>query len=151
MTTIRDVVINAAAITQWEKENSRVTNEQRKEYYSMLFDAMREHSDISEGDLINATNLLGVELAAHKCKKEYIYTRRSEFRRIWENIGLVDSETSSWKGALNDIRNATVPESIRLIDSMALLADKIEAMQQQLVEHPIPVDNLVVQTPELLP
>jgi len=95
---------------------------------------MREHADITEGDLVNATNLLGVELATRKFKKESIYTRRSEFRRIWENIGLVDSETVSWKGALRDIRIATVPESVRLIDSMADIADKIELLQKQLAE-----------------
>ncbi|MEB3214056.1 MAG: hypothetical protein VKL39_22095 [Leptolyngbyaceae bacterium] len=134
MTTIRDVVTNAAAIFSWEKEAAKATNEQRKEYYGLLFDAMRENADISEGDMVNATNLLGVELTARKFKRESIYTRRSEFRRIWENIGLVDSETASWQGALKDIRNATVPESVRMLDAMAALQEKIEAMQKQLAE-----------------
>lgn len=135
MTTIRDVVINAISIRAWEKDASKSTNETRKEYYSMLFDAMREHSNIGEGDLVNATNLFGNGLAEKGFNKNSIKVMRSEFRKIWEHIDNVAEETSSWKAALRDIRNATVPESIRLMDDMVATMEAIEKLQATLAEQ----------------
>ena len=135
MTTIRDVVINAISIRAWEKDAANSTNDTRKEYYSMLFDAMREHSGISDGDLVNATNLFGNGLTEKGFNKNSIKVMRSEFRKIWENIDHVDTETSSWKAALRDIRTATIPESIRLMDDMTATLEAIEKLQETLAEQ----------------
>ena len=134
MTTIRDVVINAVSIITWEKEQGKSTNETRKEYYSMLFDAMREHTGISDGDLVNASNLFGVGLAEKGLKKDGIKVKRSEFRRIWENIKHVCENTASWQGAIRDIRTATTLPSVLMLDDMVTIADQIEALQAKLAD-----------------
>ena len=134
MTTMREVVINTVAIFEWEKERATSTNEERKEYYGMLFDAMRSVTP-TDGDIVNATKHLGDELKLKGWKPASIKVRRSEFRRIVENIEHVDSETKSWKSALRDIRNSTLPESIRMLDDMQSTMDAIEALQTKLADQ----------------
>jgi hypothetical protein len=74
-------------------------------------------------------------LAEKGFNKNSIKVMRSEFRKIWEHIDHVAEETASWKAALRDIRTATVPESLRLIDDMTATLEAIEKLQATLAEQ----------------
>lgn len=130
MSNIRNIVMEACSIFQWEKEQSQATNAARKEHYSNLFASMRQ-SNPTEGDVVNATHLLGVQLMQAGWKPDSIKVRRSEFRRIFEGIKFVSEDCGSWKKALSQIRSATTPRSQIISDELVKIKEQIEAMQEK--------------------
>ena len=131
---IREFILSSVSVFLFDKEQAKATNEARKDNYLNLFNNFRQQANATPGDKANAVNLLGVELAKHGFKKESIYTRRSEFLRVWDNISFVSEDCNSWAKALRQIREATTPESLILIDKMVKLMESIEAAQTQLME-----------------
>ena len=131
---LREFIMASVSVFLFDKEQSIATNEARKDNYLNLFNGFREHAAASNGDKANGCNLLGVELARRGLKKEAIYTKRSEFLRIWDNIQHVPEDCASWKKALTAIREATTPASLILLDKMLLAYDAMIAAQEKMAE-----------------
>ena len=131
---IREMVLSVASVFVWQSEQGKAMGEERKAHFANLFANMREHANASAGDMANGANLLGVELKRNGFKPNSIKVRRSEFLRIWSNIGHVDEQCTSWKGALADIRKATTGEGLMMLEDMVTLVEQIEAMQTKLIE-----------------
>ena len=148
--SIRNIVMNTVAILRWEKEQTAVTNEQRKDNYHVLFSDMRE-TQASESDIVNAANLLGVEMKRAGQKDSSIKVKRSEFRRIWENIAHVPEDCSGWKKALTAIRVATTSEQeilrqdiAKVQEQILALQDKLANLQQELSAIDNPIEEEVI-------
>lgn len=131
---IREFIAHSSAVFALIKEQSKVSNEVRKEHISSLFANMRTLANATDGDKTNAVNLLGVDLAARGWKKNSIKVVRSEFLRIWDNIGHVPQDCTSWKKALSAIRSATTGEGLILIENMLAAQEAIEAAQKRLAD-----------------
>lgn len=131
---IREMILSVASVFVWQSEQGKAMGDERKAHFANLFANMREHANASAGDMANGANLLGVELKRNGFKPNSIKVRRSEFLRIWSNIGHVNEDCTSWKGALADIRKATTGEGLIMLEDMVTLVEQIESLQVKLNE-----------------
>ncbi len=141
MATIREVVLNAVSVLVWQNEQQNATSEAKKEHYKDLLESIKQTVWLTDGDVVNAVNLLGNQLRAAGWKPNSIKVRRSEFKRIIEGrVYIVDGQ-DSWKGALKDIKLATtVPSDIvrenllKAEEQLEKLTEKVAALREQLAE-----------------
>jgi hypothetical protein len=134
MLSIREVVSNTVAVMLWEKEQATATSEERKMHYREVFASIKTAKWESEGDVVNAANLLGNMMLQRGWKADSIKVRRSEFRRIVEHRAAVSDDCSSWKAALRQIRDATIPRSDIIKQELDEISKRIEALYEKSAE-----------------
>lgn len=151
--SVAQCAADAAALFAWEKDQAAATKMSRQDMTLELFASMRHLSEqgMDDGAIVNASYALGVEMANRGLKASGIKVRRSEFRRIWENIHLVDPDCSSWKKALASIAEsqATAEDKrLALVDAIAKAQERLDDLTAQLAE--MDVEFEIVEDVEML-
>lgn len=110
----------ASSIIVWEKDNAQHTATVRKSSFADLLQTVKAAGKLMDEDISAITGAFAVNLRAGGIKVSTITTRKSELRRILENLDKVPADCGGWNAAIKAIRSATA-------DPLELVRDDCEA------------------------
>ena len=110
----------ASSILVWEKENAAHTATVRKSSFADLLATCKAAGKLMDEDISAVCSTFSVNLRAGGIKPTTITVRKSELRRILENLDKVPADCGGWNAAIKAIRTATA-------DPLELVRDECEA------------------------
>ena len=120
----------AASLISFERAASTSIKEQRAEAWNNVLNLIKTAGKMLDED-INAVCLeFGVMLAQAGFKKESVYTKKSELRRMLENSNKIPDTCKGWKAALRAIKEHDTPALELLREEVQSALDAINNQQE---------------------
>ena len=110
----------ASSILVWEKKNADHTATVRKSSFADLLATCKAAGKLMDEDISAVCSTFAINLRAGGIKASTITTRKSELRRILENLDKVPADCGGWNAAIKSIRSTTA-------DPLELVRDECEA------------------------
>lgn len=110
----------AASLITFERAASTSIKEQRAEAWSGVLTLIKTAGRMPDEDINAVCSEFGVTLAKAGFKKESIYTKKSELRRMLENGDKIPDGCTGWKAALRAIKEYDTPP-------LELLREEVQA------------------------
>ena len=99
----------AACLISFERAASTSIKEQRAEAWSNVLNLIKTAGRMPDEDINAVASEFGVTLAKAGFKKESVYTKKSELRRMLENSDKIPDGCTGWKAALRAIKEHDTP------------------------------------------
>lgn len=110
----------ASSILVWEKDNAEHVKTVRKSTFSDLLATCKAAGKLMDEDVSAVCSTFAVNLRAGGIKVSTITTRKSELRRILENLDKVPADCGGWNVAIKAIKHSTM-------DPLEIVRDECEA------------------------
>lgn len=111
----RDKIAAAVvALFAFEKKASETIKAQREAAWNDVHTLIKSAGKLTDEEINHVGAAFGVALAKAGFKKESIYTKKSELRRMLEHSDVIPDDCTGWKAALRAITEATV-DSLELL------------------------------------
>lgn len=123
---------HAVSLFAWEKANATNTSQTRKESFSDIVGVIRAAGTLSDGDINAVCSTFGAEYLKAGGKPDTIKVRKSELRRIMENIHLMTDDVTGWNSAIKLIRQSTTPRDELIRDEAEKLLASIDKANESL-------------------
>lgn len=120
----------AASLLSFERAASTSIKEQRAEAWSGVLTLIKTAGRMSDEDINAVCAEFGVTLAKAGFKKESIYTKKSELRRMLENSDKIPDGCTGWKAALRAIKEYDTPPLELLREEVQSALDAINNQQE---------------------
>lgn len=120
----------AASLITFERAASTSIKEQRAEAWSGVLTLIKTAGRMSDEDINAVCAEFGVTLAKAGFKKESIYTKKSELRRMLENGEKIPDDCKGWKAALRAIKEYDTPALELLREEVQAALDAINNQQE---------------------
>ena len=118
----------AASLISFERAASTSIQEQRAEAWSGVLNLIKTAGRMPDEDINAVCAEFGVTLAKAGFKKESIYTKKSELRRMLENEEKIPDGCTGWKAALRAIKEFDTP-------ALELLREDVQASLDAINNH----------------
>ncbi len=129
----RDAIAShVVSLFVWERDNSKNTSETRKESFKDIVAVIKAAGILTDSDINAVCSTFGAEYLKAGGKPDTIKVRKSELRRIMENIHLMTDDVSGWNAAIKVIRNATTPRDELIRDDAEKLLLSIDKAHESL-------------------
>ena len=99
----------AASLISFERAASTSIKEQRAEAWGGVLNLIKTAGRMPDEDINAVASEFGVTLAKAGFKKESVYTKKSELRRMLENGAKIPDDCTGWKAALRAIKEHDTP------------------------------------------
>lgn len=126
------IATHCVSLFVWEKANATNTSQTRKESFSDIVAVIRACGTLSDGDIQAVCSTFGAEYLKAGGKPDTIKVRKSELRRIMENIHLMTDDVSGWNSAIKVIRASTTPRDELIRDDAEKLLQSIDKAHEAL-------------------
>ena len=120
----------AASLISFERAASTSIKEQRAEAWSGVLNLIKTAGKMPDEDINAVCAEFGVTLAKAGFKKESIYTKKSELRRMLENGDKIPDGCTGWKAALRAIKEYDTPPLELLREEVQTALDAINNQQE---------------------
>ena len=118
----------AASLLTFERAASTSIKEQRAEAWNNVLELIKTAGKMLDEDVNAVTSEFGVTLAKAGFKKESIYTKKAELRRMLENSDKIPDGCAGWKAALRAIKEHDTPP-------LELLREEVQASLDAINNH----------------
>lgn len=118
----------AASLISFERAASASIKEQRAEAWGNVLNLIKTAGKMLDEDINAVCAEFGVTLAKAGFKKESIYTKKSELRRMLENEEKIPDGCTGWKAALRAIKEFDTP-------ALELLREDVQASLDAINNH----------------
>lgn len=125
------IASRAASLFSWERENSKNASLTRKEAFTEILEAIQAAGTMSDGDRSEVCSMFGAKAKQAGLKDDTIKVRKSELRRIMENIHLC-TDATGWNSAIKAIREATTDRLELVRDEADRLLNSIDKAHEAL-------------------
>lgn len=133
----------AASLQLWERENKAHTDETRKASFADLMEAAKAAGKLMDEDINKVCSSFAAKMIAGGAKMSTTTSRKSELRRILENIQIVPPDASGWNSAIKSIKEATA-------DPLELIRDKCESKLEAIDKAHEAINALVASYQDML-
>lgn len=120
----------AASLLSFERAASASIKEQRAEAWGSVLNLIKTAGRMPDEDINAVCAEFGVTLAKAGFKKESIYTKKSELRRMLENEEKIPDTCTGWKAALRAIKEFDTPPLELLREEVQAALDAINNQQE---------------------
>ena len=120
----------AASLLTFERAASASIKEQRAEAWGNVLELIKTAGRMPDEDINAVASEFGVTLAKAGFKKESIYTKKSELRRMLENGEKIPDTCTGWKAALRAIKEHDTPPLELLREEVQSALDAINNQQE---------------------
>ena len=120
----------AASLLTFERAASASIKEQRAEAWNNVLGLIKTAGKLPDEDINSVASEFGVTLAKAGFKKESIYTKKSELRRMLENSDKIPDGCTGWKAALRAIKEHDTPALELLREEVQSALDAINNQQE---------------------
>lgn len=120
----------AASLITFERAASTSIKEQRAEAWSNVLNLIKTAGRMLDEDINAVASEFGVTLAKAGFKKESVYTKKSELRRMLENSDKIPDGCTGWKAALRAIKEYDTPALELLREEVQASLDAINNQQE---------------------
>lgn len=120
----------AASLLSFERRASASIKEQRIEAWGNVLNLIKTAGKMADESINAIASEFGVSLAKAGFKKESIYTKKSELRRMLENSEKIPDECNGWKSALRAIKEFDTPPLELLREEVQAALDAINNQQE---------------------
>lgn len=120
----------AASLLTFERAASTSIKEQRAEAWGNVLTLIKTAGKMLDEDINAVASEFGVTLAKAGFKKESIYTKKSELRRMLENGEKIPDGCNGWKAALRAIKEYDTPPLELLREEVQAALDAINNQQE---------------------
>ena len=118
----------AASLISFERAASTSIKEQRAEAWNNVLNLIKTAGRMLDEDINAVTSEFGVTLAKAGFKKESVYTKKSELRRMLENAEKIPDGCTGWKAALRAIKEHDTPP-------LELLREEVQSALDAINNH----------------
>ena len=118
----------AASLITFERAASTSIKEQRAEAWGSVLNLIKTAGRMPDEDINAVASEFGVTLAKAGFKKESVYTKKSELRRMLENSDKIPDDCKGWKAALRAIKEHDTP-------ALELLREDVQASLDAINNH----------------
>jgi len=133
----------ASSILVWEKKNADHTATVRKSSFADLLATCKAAGKLMDEDISAVCSTFSVNLRAGGIKPTTITVRKSELRRILENLDKVPADCGGWNAAIKSIRSATA-------DPLEIVRDECEAKLASIEKAHEAINSAVAEYQDLL-
>lgn len=126
------IATHCVSLFVWEKANATNTSQTRKESFADIVAVIRAAGTLSDGDINAVCSTFGAEYLKAGGKPDTIKVRKSELRRIMENIHLMTDDITGWNSAIKLIRQSTTPRDELIRDEAEKLLLSIDKAHEAL-------------------
>lgn len=102
------IALAVVALFAFEKKAAETIRTQREAAWNDVHTLIKAAGKLTDEEINHVAATFGVALAKAGFKKESIYTKKSELRRMLEHSDLIPDACTGWKAALRAITEATV-------------------------------------------
>lgn len=120
----------AASLITFERAASTSIKEQRAEAWDNVLNLIKTAGNMADEDVNAVASEFGVALAKAGFKKESIYTKKSELRRMLENSEKIPDGCNGWKAALRAIKEYDTPALELLREEVQTALNAINAQNE---------------------
>ena len=120
----------AASLITFERQAATSIKEQRAAAWDNVLNLIKTAGKMLDEDINAVASEFGVALAKAGFKKESIYTKKSELRRMLENSEKIPDGCNGWKAALRAIKEYDTPPLELLREEVQAALDAINAQQE---------------------
>lgn len=120
----------AASLLTFERTASASIKEQRAEAWNNVLELIKTAGKMLDEDINAVTSEFGVTLAKAGFKKDSVYTKKSELRRMLENADKIPDGCTGWKAALRAIKEHDTPALELLREEVQSALDAINNQQE---------------------
>lgn len=126
------IAIAVVSLFNWEKQNAANAKISRESAFSDIITLCRAAIPLSDADINQVCSTFGAEYLKAGGKPDTIKVRKSELRRIMENLYLITDDVTGWNAAIKVIRNATTPRDELIRDEAEKLLASIDKANESL-------------------
>ncbi len=126
------IAIAVVSLFNWEKQNAANAKVSRESAFSDIITLCRAAIPLLDADINQVCSTFGAEYLKAGGKPETIKVRKSELRRIMENLYLITDDVKGWNAAIKVIRNATTPRDELIRDDAEKLLLSIDKANEAL-------------------
>ncbi len=126
------IAVAVVSLFNWEKQNAANAKISRESAFSDIITLCRAAIPLSDSDINQVCSTFGAEYLKAGGKPETIKVRKSELRRIMENLYLITDDVTGWNAAIKVIRNATTPRDELIRDDAEKLLLSIDKAHEAL-------------------
>ena len=126
------IAIAVVSLFNWEKQNAASAQASRESAFSNIITLCRAAIPLADADINQVCSTFGAEYLKAGGKPDTIKVRKSELRRIMENLYLITDEVKGWNAAIKVIRNATTPRDERIRDEAEKLLQRLDDTNEEL-------------------
>lgn len=126
------IAIAVVSLFNWEKQNAASAKVSREAAFSDIITLCRAAIPLSDADINQVCSTFGAEYLKAGGKPDTIKVRKSELRRIMENLYLITGDVKGWNAAIKVIRNSTTPRDELIRDDAEKLLLSIDKAHEAL-------------------
>lgn len=126
------IAIAVVSLFNWEKQNAANAKISRESAFSDIITLCRAAIPLSDADINQVCSTFGAEYLKAGGKPNTIKVRKSELRRIMENLYLITDDVTGWNAAIKVIHNATTPRDELIRDDAEKLLLSIDKAHEAL-------------------
>lgn len=126
------IAVAVVSLFNWEKQNAANAKISRESAFSNIITLCRAAVPLLDSDINQVCSTFGAEYLKAGGKPDTIKVRKSELRRIMENLYLITDDVTGWNAAIKVIRNATTPRDELIRDDAEKLLLSIDKAHESL-------------------